>query len=106
MACIDADYDAAKVARDERKARIAKNEKQQLQNIQRAESTKRSSEIEKTLATTRGSTASMGRYVDGPILFTPGLLTEHHRFDKPLVGEKKLRGVKRKVHFTSLSILL
>jgi len=76
----EVDYDAAKVARDERRTRVAKNEKQHLQNVQRAEKSAnpRVSEIDKTLATTRGSTASMGK------------------FDTKLVGEKKLRGVKRK----------
>jgi hypothetical protein len=39
----------------------------------------RKEEIERTLATTRVSTASMGK------------------FDKKLDGEKKIRGVKRKV---------
>ena len=59
----DVDYDAAKVERAERKARIAKNEKQRKQNLLRAQgaSTSRTAEIDKTLATTRGSTASMGK---------------------------------------------
>src|SRR5690606_19470237 len=46
------------------------------------------SEIEKTLATTRMSTASMGR------------------FDKKLEGEKKLRGVKRKVRLLAWSSMI
>ncbi|KAF9567375.1 RRS1-domain-containing protein [Agrocybe pediades] len=75
----DVDYDPRKVARDERKERIVKNKKQQEQNIARQTSTReRKQEIEKTLATTRMSTASMGK------------------FDKRLEGEKKIRGVKRK----------
>jgi len=77
----DADYDPVKVARDERKARVAKNEKQRLGNQARAapsERDQRKKEIDTTLATTRISTASMGK------------------FDKKLEGEKKLRGVKRK----------
>jgi regulator of ribosome biosynthesis len=76
------DHDPVKAARDERKARVAKNEKQKLANQARAapsERDQRKKEIDTTLATTRISTASMGR------------------FDKKLEGEKKLRGVKRKV---------
>jgi regulator of ribosome biosynthesis len=87
---LDPDYDPRKVARDERKARTAKNEKQRLANVARAQgeaSTSaapvsrdvRKKEIDKTLAASRVSTASMGK------------------FDKKLEGEKKLRGVKRKV---------
>lgn len=86
---LDIDHDPSKIAREERKGRMAKNERQRAQNIARAqgESTvagpspreQRKTEINKTLATSRVSTASMGR------------------FDKVLEGEKKLRGVKRKV---------
>jgi regulator of ribosome biosynthesis len=78
----DVNYDPVKAARDERKSRVAKNERQRLQNAARAqpnEREERKHEIEKTLASTRASTASMGK------------------FDKKLDGEKKLRGVKRKV---------
>jgi hypothetical protein len=79
----DVDHDPAKVARDARKARVAKNERQRLQNMARSqapgEKEARKSEIDRSLATTRISTASMGR------------------FDKKLEGEKKLKGVKRKV---------
>ncbi|KAH9482496.1 Ribosome biogenesis regulatory protein-like protein [Psilocybe cubensis] len=77
----DVDYDPRKAARDERKQRIAKNEKKHQQNLARAGAVsrdERKAEIEKTLATTRISTASMGK------------------FDKRLEGEKKIRGVKRK----------
>ncbi|TDL29659.1 RRS1-domain-containing protein [Rickenella mellea] len=77
----DIDHDPVKAARDERKARVAKNEKQQVQNLGRAAGGTRSDrkqEIVKTLASSRISTASMGK------------------FDKKLDGEKKLRGVKRK----------
>ena len=90
--CADVDFDPAKKARDERKARVAKNEKQHLQNLARAQGTsgaasagpapdreQRKSDISRTLATTRVSTASMGK------------------FDKKLDGDKPLRGVKRKV---------
>lgn len=73
----DVDHDPRKVAREERKARVEKNEKQRLGNLARA-SGGRKDEIERTLASTRLSTASMGK------------------FDKKLEGEKKLRGVKRK----------
>lgn len=76
------DFDPVKKVRDERKARVAKNEKQRAGNIARAaprERDVRKKEIETTLATTRISTASMGK------------------FDKKLEGEKKMRGVKRKV---------
>jgi regulator of ribosome biosynthesis len=82
----DVNYDPVKTARDERKARVAKNERQRLQNAARAQPSEREErkhEIEKTLATTRVSTASMGK------------------FDKKLEGEKKLRGVKRKVNQSS-----
>lgn len=87
----DVDFDPAKKARDERKARVAKNERQHQQNLSRAQGgsssaaaaappqAQRKKEIDRTLATTRASTASMGR------------------FDKKLEGEKKLKGVKRKV---------
>ncbi|KAF9498819.1 RRS1-domain-containing protein [Pleurotus eryngii] len=80
----DVNFDPVKVARDARKERVAKNEKQQLQNVKRAQGTssntleERKKQIERTVATTRISTASMGR------------------FDKRLEGEKKLKGVKRK----------
>jgi regulator of ribosome biosynthesis len=70
---------------------MAKNEKQRLQNAARAHPSDRSERreyIQKTLATTRISTASMGK------------------FDKNLDGEKKLRGVKRKVNFGPVVILL
>lgn len=79
---VDVDYDPRKAARDERKERVAKNLKKQQQNIARAATTsreERKSEIEKTLASARISTASMGK------------------FDRRLEGEKKVRGVKRKV---------
>jgi len=85
LQCIpDVDYDPRKNARDERKARVAKNEKKQQQNVARASSSAKTSnprkeEIDRTLASTRISTASMGK------------------FDKRLDGEKKTRGVKRKV---------
>ncbi|KAG6804788.1 hypothetical protein H0H93_006713, partial [Arthromyces matolae] len=79
-----ADYDPRKVARDARKERVAKNAKQHAQNVARANASanprdSRKQEIDKTLAITRGSTASMGK------------------FDKKLEGEKKLKGLKRKV---------
>ncbi|CAK5265058.1 unnamed protein product [Mycena citricolor] len=84
----DADFDPRKVARDARKARVAKNEKQRIANAARASAststpaasphTGRKGEIERTLATSRLSTASMGK------------------FDQKLQGEKKLRGIKRK----------
>ncbi|KDQ08876.1 hypothetical protein BOTBODRAFT_117992 [Botryobasidium botryosum FD-172 SS1] len=76
------DHNPAQAARQERKARIAKNERQHLGNVARAQSSdersKRKVELERDLATTRISTASMGK------------------FDKKLEGEPKLRGVKRK----------
>ena len=84
------DYDPAKAARDARKARVAKNEKQHQQNLARAAhmngagsssgpSADRKRQIDRTLAVTRTSTASMGK------------------FDRKLEGEKKMKGVKRKV---------
>ncbi|KAF8914252.1 ribosome biogenesis regulatory protein-domain-containing protein [Gymnopilus junonius] len=66
----DIDYDPRKTARDSRKERVAKNEKKHQQNA--------AHDIDRTLAVTRTSTASMGK------------------FDKRLEGEKKLRGIKRK----------
>lgn len=93
--CIDVDFDPTKKARDERKERVAKNQRQQEKNLSRAqqESTpssaphpiaQRKRDIDRTLATTRTSTASMGR------------------FDRKLEGEKKLKGVKRKVRLIVL----
>lgn len=84
----DVDYDPVKAARNERTSRVAKNERQRLQNVARAQAAGsdregRKKDIEKTLASTRISTASMGK------------------FDKKLEGEKKLRGVKRKVSLVS-----
>ncbi len=79
----DVDYDPAKAARDERKARVAKNEKQQQGNLARSAASSssgdRKREIDRTLAVTRTSTASLGK------------------FDRKLEGEKALKGVKRKV---------
>lgn len=81
----DVDNDPRKNAKDERKARIAKNERQRLQNLSHTSgslahtSTDRKKEIDHVLATTRTSTASMGK------------------FDRQLDGEKKPRGLKRKV---------
>jgi regulator of ribosome biosynthesis len=69
---------------------VAKNEKQRAQNLARANVNpreERKRDIEKTLATTRISTASMGK------------------FDKKLDGEKKVRGVKRKVSYVGRLIL-
>jgi len=89
----DVDFDPSKAARDKRKDKMAKNEKQHQQNVARAakdsgastsqpnglvEQSKRKREIDRTLATTRTATASMGK------------------FDKKLDGEKKLKGVKRR----------
>lgn len=85
-----ADFDPSKDARDARKARVAKNDKQKLGNLARAQGTKsterdeRKQDIDRTLATTRTATASMGK------------------FDKKLDGEKKLKGIKRKVRFLFL----
>ncbi|KAF8639976.1 hypothetical protein AX17_001223 [Amanita inopinata Kibby_2008] len=82
----DIDHDPRKIARDERKAKIAKNEKQRQQNLGRAAGAHpRKREIERELAQSRISTASMGR------------------FDKQLEGEKKPRGVKRKFNPAEVS---
>ena len=78
----DVDHDPRKVSREARLKRKSENEKKRRQNIARAGASprqERKMEIEKTLATTKISTASMGK------------------FDKRLDGEKKIRGVKRKV---------
>ena len=92
----DIDHDPSKVARVERKARVAKNERQMTQNIARAQGEgavvgpssreQRKNEINRTLATSRVSTASMGR------------------FDKVLEGEKS-KGVKRKVRSLLLFVM-
>ncbi|TFY72325.1 hypothetical protein EVG20_g663 [Dentipellis fragilis] len=78
----DIEHDPSKEARDARRTRVAKNEKQHMQNLARAQGPgdrhTPKQENERTLATTRISTASMGK------------------FDKKLEGEKKLRGMKRK----------
>ncbi|KAH9833669.1 ribosome biogenesis regulatory protein-domain-containing protein [Rhodofomes roseus] len=91
----DADHDPVKAARDARKTKVAKNERQHKQNVARAQGSNASSaapanserkkQIDRTLATTRASTASMGK------------------FDKTLEGEKKLKGVKRKFDPTEVS---
>ena len=65
----DPDFDPAKAARNERKAGVAKNEKQRLQNIQHSKApqaqskAERKNDIATTLATSRISTASMGKLV-------------------------------------------
>ena len=76
---------------------MAKNEQQRLKNLARSQHgqatttkapgtlSERKGEIERTLAMTRGSTASMGK------------------FDRMLEGEKNPRGVKRKVKRISLT---
>ncbi|KAI0685998.1 RRS1-domain-containing protein [Cytidiella melzeri] len=91
----DVDFNPSAEARKERKERIAKNEKKHQQNLARAQEagsaatrdngaaprgsdTQRKRDIDRTLATTRISTASMGK------------------FDKKLEGEKKMKGIKRK----------
>ena len=81
---------------------MAKNERQRTQNLARAQQRQgqeqtmgskaptrgeRTREIERTLATTRASTGSMGK------------------FDRMLEGEKKPRGVKRKVRVDMVSSL-
>ncbi|TBU47252.1 RRS1-domain-containing protein [Dichomitus squalens] len=86
----DVDFDPAKAARDERKARVAKNEKQRSANLARAAAAGSSSDdrkktIDRTLAVTRTSTASLGK------------------FDRKLDGEKPLKGVKRKFEPTETS---
>lgn len=86
----DVDFDPVQAARDERKSRVAKNERQRLQNLARAQAAQgereqRKIELEKTLAATRTSTASMGK------------------FDRKLEGDKKMRGMKRKFDPTEMS---
>jgi len=88
----DIGHDPSKIARVERKVRVAKNERQMAQNVARAQGEgaasreQRKGEVNRTLATSRVSTASMGR------------------FDKVLEGEKKLRGVKRKFEPTEAPV--
>lgn len=63
------DYDPFKEARDERKARVAKNEKQRLANAARAQGgtstaglkEERKTQLNRQVAQTRTSTASMGK---------------------------------------------
>ena len=62
------DYDPFKEARDERKARVAKNEKQRLSNAARAQGTSTAAlkeekkvQLNRQLSQTRTSTASMGK---------------------------------------------
>ncbi|KAF9232163.1 ribosome biogenesis regulatory protein-domain-containing protein [Melanogaster broomeanus] len=86
----DVGFDPVQEARTARKARVAKNERQKLQNTARAQTAReeresRKTDIERTLASTRTSTASMGK------------------FDKKLEGDKKMRGVKRKFDPTEAS---
>lgn len=88
---LDIDFDPRKAARDERKARVTKNQKQHEANAARAQKTGSSAsnpereahkkDLERTLAMSRTSTASMGK------------------FDRKLEGEKKMKGIKRKVRF-------
>ncbi|PAV21221.1 RRS1-domain-containing [Pyrrhoderma noxium] len=84
------DADPEKELREARKSRVAKNERQRLQNQARAaaesERAQRKTELERTLASTRISTASMGK------------------FDRKLEGEKKIKGVKRKFEPTERSV--
>ncbi|CCM00439.1 uncharacterized protein FIBRA_02471 [Fibroporia radiculosa] len=91
----DADYDPAKIARGARKEKMAKNERQHQQNLVRAQAANMNSStsdrfehkkgIDRTLATARTSTASMGR------------------FDRTLDGEKRLKGLKRKFSAAEVS---
>lgn len=95
---VDVDFNPSEEAKKARKERMAKNERQHQQNLMRAQqsapsssstappqNTQRKREIDRTLATTRVSTASMGK------------------FDRKLDGEKKLKGVKRKVCYSNSS---
>ena len=66
--CTANDYDPFKEARDERKARTAKNEKQRLANAARAQGTsaaapndEKKMQLNRQVAQTRASTASMGK---------------------------------------------
>jgi hypothetical protein len=61
----DADYDLAKEAHAKRKERTAKNERPQMQNLAQAAITgtgARKKDIDRTLAMTRTSTASMSKF--------------------------------------------
>ena len=78
-----------KEARAKRIERIAKNERRNAQNLAKAagagaDTGARKRDIDRTLATTRTSTADLGK------------------FDRVLDGEKKLCGVMRKVSVPSL----
>ena len=89
----DVDHDPRKVAREARMRRISENKKKHQQNIAHAGASprqERKMEVEKTLAATRISAASMGK------------------FDKRLDGEKKIcgHGVKRKVRRNGRHLLL
>lgn len=54
-------FNPATAAKVERKQRVAKNEAQRNANLARAERVERKSTLEKTLLTTKASTASMGK---------------------------------------------
>ncbi|KAG8985535.1 Rhodanese- sulfurtransferase [Tulasnella sp. 427] len=73
------DYDPRAEARKARKERVAKNELAKQKNLEyNARMQAKRDEVDRSVARSRMSTASMGR------------------FDKTLEGEKKPRGVKRK----------
>jgi regulator of ribosome biosynthesis len=55
------DYNPAIAAKAARKQHVAKNEAQRQANLARAERSERKTALEKTLLTTKASTASMGR---------------------------------------------
>jgi len=66
--CAANDYDPFKEARDERKARVAKNEKQRLANAARSQGIsttalkeERKTQLNRQIAQSRTSTASMGK---------------------------------------------
>jgi regulator of ribosome biosynthesis len=62
---IDPDHDPSKIARAERKTRTTKNEMQRVKNLEGGKKStaneSRNHEIEQTLATSRVSTASLGK---------------------------------------------
>jgi regulator of ribosome biosynthesis len=104
------DFDPVKEARDKRKARVGKNEKQRLANQARAQGPhgpltpavskdERKGQLRSVALQTKMSTASMGKWVRGvtPLPYVAINSDLVYRFDKKLDGEPKLRGIKRKV---------
>ncbi|KAI9431900.1 ribosome biogenesis regulatory protein-domain-containing protein [Lactarius indigo] len=86
LANADADYDPPKEARVARKERMAKNERQRLQNVARAQ------QGPMTTTTTTGTQVDHKRYIDRTLATTRTSAASMGKFDRALDGKKKLRG--------------